>query len=114
MLKAPVPPSVLWQYFVDPEKRLRWETNNKAIESEPNSRGRLGPGAYTHCSLEGCEHRYIDWRPFNYFTEEVTKLSLRFLDAGELVELDSGTHWVGQEQPQRIGGILADFFGRAR
>jgi pimeloyl-ACP methyl ester carboxylesterase len=49
-----------------------------------------------------------------YFSEEVTKLSLRFLDAGELVELDSGTHWVGQEQPERIGGILADFFGRTR
>ncbi len=48
-----------------------------------------------------------------YFTEEATKLSLRFLDAGELVELDSGTHWVGQEQPERIGGILAGFFGRA-
>ncbi len=70
--EMPVPPSVLWQYFVDPAKRLRWETNNKAIENEPNSRGRLGPGAYTHCSREGCEHRYIDWRPFNYFTEEVT------------------------------------------
>ena len=49
-----------------------------------------------------------------YFTEEVTKLSLRFLDAGELVELDSGTHWVAQEQPERIGEILAGFFGRTR
>jgi pimeloyl-ACP methyl ester carboxylesterase len=49
-----------------------------------------------------------------YFTEQVTRLSLRFLDAGELVELDSGTHWVGQEQPERIGAILAGFFGRAR
>ena len=49
-----------------------------------------------------------------YFTEQVTRLSLRFLDAGKLVELDSGTHWVGQEQPERIGAILAEFFGRAR
>ncbi|MEM7411603.1 MAG: alpha/beta hydrolase, partial [Myxococcota bacterium] len=34
-----------------------------------------------------------------YFMEEVTRLSLGFLDAGELLELDSGTHWVAQEQP---------------
>ncbi len=70
--EATVPQAVLWQYFVDPEKRLRWETNNKAIKNRPNSRGRLGPGAYTHCSRDGCEHRYVDWRPFNYFTEEIT------------------------------------------
>ncbi len=49
-----------------------------------------------------------------YFNEDVTRLSLRFLDAGELVELDSGTHWVAQEQPERIGSIFSEFFGRAR
>ncbi|MEM7413539.1 MAG: hypothetical protein AAF430_25125, partial [Myxococcota bacterium] len=49
-----------------------------------------------------------------YFMEEVTRLSLGFLDAGELLELDSGTHWVAQEQPERIGEILAGFFGRSR
>ena len=38
--------------------------------------------------------------------------TLRLLDDGELVELGSGTHWVAGEEPERIGGMLADFFGR--
>ncbi len=72
--EAPVPPAVLWQYFVDPGKRLKWQSFNKAIKNQPNSRGRLGAGASSHCTqqLGGLLHRYVDWRPFSYFTQIIT------------------------------------------
>jgi pimeloyl-ACP methyl ester carboxylesterase len=41
---------------------------------------------------------------------DLTRRSLAFLDRGELRELETGSHWVIQEEPERIGGILAEFF----
>ncbi len=43
---------------------------------------------------------------------DLTRRSGLFLDDGEVRELGSGTHWVIQEEPQRIGAILVEFFGR--
>ena len=40
----PYPPAVVWQYFVDPEKRLRWQPLQTAIKNQPNQQGRLGAG----------------------------------------------------------------------
>jgi len=40
----------------------------------------------------------------------ITRASLAFLSSGTLVELGSGTHWVTSEEPERIGGLLVDFF----
>ena len=40
----------------------------------------------------------------------ITRASLDFLGSGTLVELGSGTHWVASEEPERIGGLLVDFF----
>ena len=44
------PPAVVWQYFVDPEKRLRWQPLQTAIKNQPNQDGRFGPGASSHCA----------------------------------------------------------------
>lgn len=38
--------------------------------------------------------------------------SMDFLVGGELLELERGTHWVIQEEPEMIGQILVDYFGR--
>jgi hypothetical protein len=73
----PFPPAVLWQYFVDPEKRLRWQPLQTAIENLPNQQGRLGPGASSHCAhgRQGDALReYLDWRPYRYFTNRFTPL----------------------------------------
>jgi len=45
-----------------------------------------------------------------YIPADLSRRSMAFLDAGELRELGSGTHWVIQEEPERIGKILADYF----
>ena len=47
-----------------------------------------------------------------FIPSHITRHSMGFLDDGELLELGSGTHWVSGEEPERIGGILADFFSR--
>jgi uncharacterized protein YndB with AHSA1/START domain len=66
---------VLWQYFIDPEKRLQWHGDGAVAETnEPNEQGRLGVGAASHCDHGSMAalHRYVDWRPFSYFTTELT------------------------------------------
>ncbi len=47
-----------------------------------------------------------------FIPASATRASLEHLDAGELLELGSGTHWVSGEEPERIGAILVEFFGR--
>ena len=46
-----------------------------------------------------------------FIPSDMTRASLELLDHGELVELGSGTHWVIQEEPDRIAALLARFFG---
>ncbi len=48
-----------------------------------------------------------------YIPGDLTRRSAMFLENGEVRELGSGTHWVVQEEPERIGTILAEFFGSA-
>lgn len=45
-----------------------------------------------------------------FIPSDMTRASLELLDDGELIELGSGTHWVVQEEPDRIAGLLAKFF----
>lgn len=46
-----------------------------------------------------------------FIPADLTRASLELLDDGRLVELGSGTHWVVQEEPARIAGLLMEFFG---
>jgi len=45
----------------------------KEFTNVPNNLGRLGVGAVSHCSHGSwaANLRYIDWRPFHYFTDEL-------------------------------------------
>jgi pimeloyl-ACP methyl ester carboxylesterase len=45
-----------------------------------------------------------------YIPSDLTRRSLRFLDAGRLQELERGTHWAIQEEPDLIGSLLVEFF----
>ncbi len=116
--ELPVPPRVLWQYWVDPDKRLKWQTMQTAIDNKPNSRGRLGVGAASHCAHGGdydLVRHYVDWRPFRYFTcrAEPIKHSLRLPPMTETTEFlpreDGGTvlHYRMRLQNRgRIFGLL--------
>ena len=50
----------------------------------------------------------------SYIPADLTRRSASYLDAGEVRELGSGTHWVIQEEPERIGAILAEHFAGDR
>ncbi len=41
----------------------------------------------------------------------MTRRSLEWVDDGRLVELESGTHWVIEEDPDAMGALLVEFFG---
>lgn len=83
-VELPVPPAAAWQYVVDPVERQRWACmafSKDPDEVTPNTQGRVGPGATTHCNHgPGIWLReYLDWRPFAYFTCRNT-LPPRFAD----------------------------------
>ena len=46
------PPSVVWQYYVQPQRRAEWsiEVNETSVTFTPNEKGRLGIGASSHCA----------------------------------------------------------------
>jgi uncharacterized protein YndB with AHSA1/START domain len=100
--ESPYPPAVLWQYYVDPEKRLRWQPLQTAVRNQPNQHGRLGAGASSHCAhgVGGDVLReYLDWRPFSYFTNRFTPLGrgpLFFpgVETIEFIPTDAGTTMV--------------------
>ena len=95
----PHPPAVVWQYFVDPEKRLRWQPLQTAIKNQPNQHGRFGPGASSHCAhgRQGDALReYLDWRPYVYFTNRFTPLGrgplfFPMVETFEFTPTDAGT-----------------------
>jgi len=41
---------------------------------------------------------------------DLARRNIRFLDNGRVSELDTGTHWVIQEEPDLIGRSMAEFF----
>ena len=97
--ELPYPPAVVWQYFVEAEKRLRWQPLQTAVKNQPNQQGRLGAGASSHCAhgIHGDALReYLDWRPYSYFTNRFTPLGrgplfLPLIETFELTPTDAGT-----------------------
>lgn len=66
------PPPVVWEWMNDPVKRgMGSEITFRPL---PLTNGRMGPGAKNHC-IHGKDLAYVltimDWRPFDYFTEQV-------------------------------------------
>lgn len=66
------PPPVVWEWMNDPVKRAMG--SEITFHPLPLTSGRMGPGAKNHC-IHGKDLAYVltimDWRPFDYFTEQV-------------------------------------------
>jgi Protein of unknown function (DUF2652) len=77
-LAAPRP--VAWDWYVSPERVVRFEHGITSAEARPNRRGRTGADAELHCAHGSgrAVRRILDWKPFDYFTEDlkVVKSSL--------------------------------------
>lgn len=104
-IELPFPAAAIWQYWVDADKRLRWQPFQTEVENQPNDGGRMGVGAASHCAHGAAGdalREYLDWRPFRYFTSRFTPLPNgppmmpRSLETMEFVPLDDGgtsIHW---------------------
>src|SRR5262249_55215570 len=92
-------PAVLWQYFVDADKRVRWQPNTKVLDTQRNQLGRLGAGAASHCAHglgPDALREYLDWRPYTYFTcrftpVRPTPLFIAGVETTEFVPTDDRT-----------------------
>ena len=101
------PPSVVWQYCVQPGRRLEWSFDSleTAVVFTPNEQGRLGPGASSHCAhgdLGDALREYLDWRPYEYFTCRFTPIApnslfkVQWIETWALEDLGDGrteVHW---------------------
>lgn len=86
----PAPPEVVWDWLNDPRLRSQWFglTN----ERPPGPDGRSGVGTTTHCT-HGEQiksvHTIVDWHPFEYYTEEISRPSDGRRMALNTVEIES-------------------------
>lgn len=65
-------PSAVWDYYFDPDKRVRWDDTIKGMRRRKNARGREGVGATMHCAHGSFATigTTLDWKPFRYFTQQ--------------------------------------------
>ena len=83
----PSPPSVVWEYVTDPEKRLLWRDDLTSIDQVNPSSGR-GTGSVNHCAhgRRTFLEKILDWKPFDYVT---TQINLPFLgDIAQTIEFE--------------------------
>lgn len=66
------PPVLVWDWLNDPQKRLLWSGTEVRPVFRPG--GRTKEGAQNHCvhGKSVSVEQILDWRPFEYFTVEVT------------------------------------------
>jgi hypothetical protein len=66
------PPAVVWDWYVNPQLAERWQTAT-GLDGHPNPDGRAAAGAELHCAhgRGRSVHRVVDWKPFDYFTQDV-------------------------------------------
>lgn len=92
------PPPVIWDWLTDPDKKTMTAGVNAIFSAKNRPGGRNGPGATNHCAhgenLKGLTvETILDWRPFDYLTQEVVDGKRVFHDTYKLEEIsnDLGT-----------------------
>ncbi len=83
-------PADLWVWLNDPEKRTSWRIGSH-WHSKDRPGGRTGKGASNHCSNSNVVEHILDWRPFNYFTVEISKPPLLMTSTTLLEPGSNGT-----------------------
>ena len=132
MVEADVsaPPSVVWDYLNVPELRRR-SIGSYGMTKSGLTKGRTGVGSIYHCAhseTTGSDSLIVDWKPFDYMTEDLLGLPLKLtIRATTELELtaDGGTHirWLMAKPttsvtPMRlllplIAPVFKRFFARA-
>ncbi len=105
------PPPFVWDWLNDPRKRMLWS----GVEVRPLLRpgGRMKQGAENHC-IHGKEvslEKIVDWRPFDYFTVEVTTTLGLLRTTYALEHTDRGTRLEDRSMLEPRLGVLKPFSG---
>lgn len=98
----PFPASIIWQYAVEADKRMRWQPREiqTGIETTPNDEGRIGLGTVSHCAHGAAGdalREFVDFHPYDYFTYRWTPLPdgpplmPRCLETIEFTEREAGS-----------------------
>lgn len=66
------PRPTVWEYFIHPNHRPKWQGTDAVIERAGT--GRRGVGTVNHCmhGKDAVIEEVLDWRPFDYYTERST------------------------------------------
>jgi uncharacterized protein YndB with AHSA1/START domain/class 3 adenylate cyclase len=69
--RLPAPPPLVWDYLLDPRKRLEWQGLAKVDEQSPA--GRREAGTSIHCAHGDVVfvEELLEWRPFERFTWDI-------------------------------------------
>ncbi|MFI5236997.1 MAG: DUF2652 domain-containing protein [Ignavibacteriales bacterium] len=82
--------SELWDWVNTPEKRSMWlEVSDWKLVERPS--GRTGKGATNHCANSNFLEKLLDYRPFEYYTSEMTGKNMTFMLTGKFDKLLDGT-----------------------
>lgn len=86
------PPSVVWEWMTDPQKRTRW-MHERVWSAQSRPDGRNGVGARNHCAhgKDVAIETILDWRPFDYVTVEQLVSGSKLIETIQLESISSGT-----------------------
>lgn len=64
----------LWPYFLEADRRLRWQLDAQGIETQAQGRPRMGVGIASHCDHGSyrLNHRIVDFQPCRCVTMQST------------------------------------------
>jgi hypothetical protein len=71
-MHLPVPPAEAWEWWTNPARSPQWQREVAGMHLERNTSGRQGVEGVMHCAHGSYDTlaRYLDWRPFEYYTAE--------------------------------------------
>jgi hypothetical protein len=92
----PASPAIVWDYYTDPQRKVV-ALGVKGITISSKKSGRMGVGSVTHCAHGGAsttDFLVLDWKPFEYITEQLTGLPMGMIGQTtlNLAPTATGTH----------------------
>ena len=93
--KFKLPAAILWEWFIDIAKRELW-MKEKTWKKGERPKGRMNIGATNHC-IHGKDASttevIVDWRPFEYYTYEMTAKPFLIISTLRFIENEEGTEF---------------------